>query len=373
VGSHYTSNVVRLQPEMHKVTLQLLNSLDMIGGRLPVDCLHLLRSYMVDILVFSSFGYELGAVEKWTANEPDHISDAITAFPKVGILSSFFPPLIWNALSQIPNARWKRFTRATPILKEFVACRIREVQQLDDFGKESDPNTLVERLLQHKDSSTDQGLPIDTVVAETVAHFIAGSETSSTTLIYLLWQLSCNSDVTQKLQAEIEGVMSDPHVIPDLAVLQELPYLNAFVQEGLRLYGAVPPLLERVVPPGPDFHLMGYALPPGTVVGTQAWSVHRIPDVFPSPEQFNPEHWLNEDPDVTIRVAHMMPFGLGTRTCSGQPLAQAAIRISVAALVRNFTITAHPSTTKASMAQRQGFTNFPAAGECKLIFTPRVD
>ena len=68
------------------------------------------------------------------------------------------------------------------------------------------------------------------------------------------------------------------------------------------MYGAVSSLLERVVPlqsevhaPGAaldQFDIMGHSLPPGTVVGTQAWSMHRDPDVFPNPEFFDPERWL---------------------------------------------------------------------------------
>ncbi|KAJ6586115.1 cytochrome P450 [Mycena capillaripes] len=258
VGPHYTANVPSLQPEMHKITLQLLESLETIAGQQPVDCLQLLRSYMVDIVVFSSFGYELGG-------------------------SSLFPNFVWSALSQIPNARWKRFTRATQTLKQFVAWRVREVQELHG-GKESDAPTLVERLLQHKDSATQEGLALDSVVAETVAHLQA-------------------LDVSQKLRAEIDAVMPDPRVIPDLAHLQDLPYLNAFIQEGIDICSF-----------GSDFQLMQYTLPPGTVVGTQAWSVHRDPDVFPSPDIFNPERWLNDEANVSIRAAHTMPFGLGTRT-----------------------------------------------------------
>ena len=70
------------------------------------------------------------------------------------------------------------------------------------------------------------------------------------------------------------------------------------------MYGAVPSLLERVVPErtsspaggaNEDFDMMGYALPPGTIVSTQAWSMHRVPEVFPSPETFLPERWLPLD------------------------------------------------------------------------------
>ena len=64
------------------------------------------------------------------------------------------------------------------------------------------------------------------------------------------------------------------------------------------MYGSAPSLLERVVPSttaskiDDGFDMMGFALPPGTVVATQAWSMHRDPEIFPSPETFLPERWL---------------------------------------------------------------------------------
>ncbi len=126
----------------------------------------------------------------------------------------------------------------------------------------------------------------------------------------------------QRLQAEMDEAMPDRKVLLDGAGLNRLPYLNAFIKEGtsaltiesltliildtagLRIYGAAPSLLERVVPSrlpsvisksDGDFDMMGYALPPGTIVSTQAWSMHRDAEVFPSPETFLPERWLSVD------------------------------------------------------------------------------
>ena len=64
------------------------------------------------------------------------------------------------------------------------------------------------------------------------------------------------------------------------------------------MYGSAPSLRERVVPSttaskiDEGFDMMGYALPPGTIVATQAWSMHRDVEVFPSPDTFLPERWL---------------------------------------------------------------------------------
>jgi cytochrome P450 len=140
---------------------------------------------------------------------------------------------------------------------------------------------------------------------------------------------------------------------------------------------------------------MGYALPPGTLVATQAWSVHRSPSVFPSPESFLPERWLkiggnNEQLEAMNR--YMMPFGTGSRVCGGQNLAQMVLRIAIAAIARNFDITSPPETTEMTMEMRDSFVCypflflirtclkqptpctqvvFPASMACRLIFNPR--
>jgi len=136
---------------------------------------------------------------------------------------------------------------------------------------------------------------------------------------------------------------------------------------------------------------MGYTLPAGTVVSTQAWSMHRDSTVFPSPDTFLPERWLEcSQAELANMNQHMMPFGTGTRVCGGQNLAQMMLRIAIAAVIRNFTIAAPAETNERSMEIKDSFVSacrstleritsdsravqviFPAAMECKLIFLPR--
>jgi cytochrome P450 len=147
---------------------------------------------------------------------------------------------------------------------------------------------------------------------------------------------------------------------------------------GLRLYGAAPSLLERVVPVSTSknffgaegFDLMGYALPPGTIVGTQSWSLHRDPAVFPSPETFLPERWLpsyaaskeetaedaeREAARLARMASHMMPFGTGSRICGGLNLAHIIMRVVLVAVLRNFEVEAAPGTDEKSMDMRDSF------------------
>lgn len=270
------------------------------------------------------------------------------------------------------------------IMGEFVGARVYEMRAELNAGKlgESEKIPLLRRLLQHKYSS-EQAMPDHDIISEMMGHMIAGSDTTSNSLSYFFWELSRRQDIMIKLQAELDQAMPDPHAIPDTALLQKLPYLNAFLKEGLRLYSAVPSPLERVVPSSTSkngaineaFDLMGYALPPGTIVATQGWSVHRDASIFPSPKTFLPERWLERpgNAEHLFKMAQsLMPFGTGSRVCGGQSLAQMMLRIAVATVARNFDVVAPPETNERSMEIKDSFVIFPASMECKLIFVPRA-
>ncbi|KAJ7264650.1 cytochrome P450, partial [Mycena rebaudengoi] len=372
VGSHYAAaNVARMEPIIRKSTLEAIHHLQAAQGQTAVDCLDLLRILMLDITAFSSFGYTIGGVRNWMLNIPSRLSVSIADFAKMTILSSICNTWVWRAICLVPHKRVALFTQSIPFLKQFVTAKVQEAQQQLKRGEEFESLPLAHRLLMHRHSSTNEALSSEAVTAEIIAHLLAGSEPMSATLAYFLWEISHTLPL-HKLRVEIDSIMPDPVVIPDLTVLQELPYLTAFIQEGLRVYTVIPSLLERVVPATGNFELMEYSLPPGTVVGTQAWSMHKDPAVFPSPECFSPQRWLDgAEPWRSLREEHLMPFGLGSRACVGQQLAHASFRIILAAIIRNFSISADPTTTPASMSTQLVGAGFPSSGECKLVFTPR--
>ena len=63
---------------------------------------------------------------------------------------------------------------------------------------------------------------------------MAGTDTTSITITFLFWELSRRPDIMKKLQAELDEVISDSKVLPDINILQQLPYLGAFLKEGER-------------------------------------------------------------------------------------------------------------------------------------------
>ncbi|KAI0303911.1 cytochrome P450 [Russula brevipes] len=381
---HYTpTSLTQFQPEMHQSALELVNILGgAVNGR-AIDCLSFFRHFMADVVSASSFGHCIGALSRWTVDAEDPLVTAIGDFPKRGILRSAVPTWAWKLVCSIPNRRWRRLCDSDKIMSEFVSERVYEtrLQMVSGALEQSDRTALVHRLLRYY-----AGPSIDTasdrdIVSEHMGHLIGACDTTSTTLSYLCWELSRRADIAGKLQVELDTAMLDCKTLPDISILQELPYLSAFVKEGLRLYGAAPSLLERVVPNCstkmaiPEaFDLMGYALPPGTLVATQSWSVHRNPSIFSSPESFLPERWLetgDNKEQLEAMNQHMMPFGTGSRVCGGQNLAQMVLRIAIAAIARNFDVVSPPETTETSMEMRDSFVIFPASMACHLTFNPR--
>lgn len=174
------------------------------------------------------------------------------------------------------------------------------------------PFTLLSRLQDktEKASSVNQ-LDNTDIAAECMDHMVAGIDTTGDSLCFLMWELSqpASLEFQKRLQDEIRE-----H--PDVS-FDKLSYLDAVVQEGLRCYPAIPMSLPRVVPDGGK-QVDGYFIPGGSIVSSQAYSVHRNNEaVFPSPDVFNPERWMSPVGEAE-RKRHMFAFSHGGRGCVGK-------------------------------------------------------
>ncbi|KAM5544681.1 hypothetical protein V8D89_001579 [Ganoderma adspersum] len=386
-ASHYAmSHILRFEPHIKECVTRLVEVLE-IQPPGSVDSIHILRHLLVDIIRTTVFGMSPLALNNFASGVKDPICDAVRDFFLRAILHSTVPSFIWSALAYVPHTRWRGIYQSDNVLASFVRQHLYELQadppQPDQWsGACGKPTPLMLRMLAQQASGSKDALSDQDIVSECISHLVAGVDTSAATFGFMLWELSRRPDVVQRLRDELDEVIPDRRTIPDHSVLAEQPYLSAFLNEGFRMYGAVSALLERVVPDkgsgalAHPFDILGFDIPPGTIVGTQAWSMHRDPDVFPSPEAFCPERWLPSHPDDGERLAkmsqHLMPFGAGTRACPGRYHAQIVFRATLAALVLNFDLSADPrETSETTMAPRDAFMVQPAARECRLTFAPR--
>jgi cytochrome P450 len=166
----------------------------------------------------------------------------------------------------------------------------------------------------------------DLVLTSCLSMIFAGSETTAISLSSIFYFLVKNPRVYAKLMAEINEAVENGTIedkdgdgIVTWTESQKLPYLDAVIQESFRLHPAPGLLLERVVP-AKGIDILGHFIPGGTIVGCNAWVLHRRPEIFGADvDHFCPERWTDASPDRLREMkATMFQFGAGARTCIGK-------------------------------------------------------
>ncbi|KAI6868135.1 benzoate 4-monooxygenase cytochrome-like protein P450 [Hortaea werneckii] len=183
------------------------------------------------------------------------------------------------------------------------------------------------------------------VLASCTSMIFAGSETTAISLSSIFYNLVKHPRVYQKLMSELNeaaqtGTISErEHSKVSWAESQKLPYLDAVIQESFRVHPAAGLILERVVPPQ-GIEILGEHIRGGTIVGCNAWVLHRRAEIFGSDvDAFRPERWLEAKSDQLKEMkATMFQFGAGARTCIGKNISLLEIYKLVPTFLRNFEI-----------------------------------
>ncbi|KAI0145606.1 cytochrome P450 [Xylariaceae sp. FL1272] len=159
---------------------------------------------------------------------------------------------------------------------------------------------------------------------------IAGGETVATTLSALTCFLTQNPDKLARLTYEIRTAFQEPNQI-NATQAQQLPYLQAVLNEGLRLF---PPASGGAPRVSTGFELHGYYIPPATDINVSPWTITHDEKYFASPWNFKPERWL--DPASTDVKEASRPFLLGPRDCLGRNFAWMELNLVLAKLLWHY-------------------------------------
>ncbi|CAH0045255.1 unnamed protein product [Clonostachys solani] len=200
------------------------------------------------------------------------------------------------------------------------------------------------------------------IASECMDHMVAGIETTGDALCFLMWQLSQPAYVglQDRLRAELR---ENAHMS-----IHELPFLDAIVKEGLRVFPSIPMSLPRCVPAG-GATVDGYWLPEGTTASSQPFSMHRMDEnVFPAPDSFNPDRWLEEKGNAH-RNRLFFSFSAGGRACIGRHLATAEMKTLLCDIYGQFRSTPADEMTADMTMDDQIFTTRPKGQKCLLKFT----
>lgn len=173
----------------------------------------------------------------------------------------------------------------------------------------TDPENVKPTLLTKEYAAVENGtITQSQMQTDARGNIVAGTDTTAITATNAVHMLAHHPEIEKALIEEVSKLPED-FIDTDL---RPLPLLNNVINETLRLCGPVGQALPRYVPKtGAEF--CGYPIPGGTVVGVQAYTMHRNAEIWTRPEEFDPERW--NDPTKDMRHS-FLPFGGGSRSKS---------------------------------------------------------
>jgi cytochrome P450 len=216
---------------------------------------------------------------------------------------------------------WRRYSAAKSAFSDWV---IRLLRARRARGVEGETDDVVGRMLavRHEDGSRMRD---DEIVDELNTVLQSGHSATASGVAWALYEVARHPEVMRKVRAELEGAGPDA----DASQVLKLPYLKAVCYETLRLHSVLPECGRILAEP---VEILGYTIPAGTALAVSIAAIHHHPDLYPEPEQFIPERFIER----SYSSSEFLPFGGGHRRCLGAVLAESIVRIALAEVVRRW-------------------------------------
>ncbi|KAK7442889.1 hypothetical protein CaCOL14_011107 [Colletotrichum acutatum] len=316
------------------------------------DCLSALT---IDILSDVCFGETFDLLRNPT--EKAKVSDGLVQAAKFVSLEGIL--WRWPLLQRmIRKLSYSSTTRGYPA-KMAIGAMIKQRQ--NPSGRQD----IFNYLLTAKSPTTDTPFPDRELFGEAIVMFVAGSDTTSTALLTILWHLLAHRDAYDKLALEVRSIVTT-HDELSYHKIQHLPYLRAVIEEGLRIFppnaGFIP---RQVLQSDGAFVLHGIPLPVGTEIGVANMAMHRNPIYFERPNDFMPERWIGDGQSAVKDKSAFSPFSRGPRACLGRTMAYMEMSLALAAIFLEMDMEFEDSDLEA----RQGYT----ATDSFVLVRPKVN
>ncbi|KAL7284870.1 hypothetical protein ACG7TL_002183 [Trametes sanguinea] len=176
-------------------------------------------------------------------------------------------------------------------------------------------------------------IPEDIVKYSAAQVYSGGADTTASTIVAFVLMMVRHPEVQSRARAEIDNVVGHTR-LPTYGDRAQLPYVDAVLAEVLRVLPPIPAILRQ---PENDDIYDGCLIPKGTMMIENIWGMLHDRNIYPEPDAFMPERWLNvEKHDIyhPLNVA----FGFGRRSCPGRLLAEELAFTTIALLLSSFDI-----------------------------------
>ncbi|CAL8110137.1 unnamed protein product [Orchesella dallaii] len=245
---------------------------------------------------------------------------------------------------------WEEYMKCMPLSYEFLSKFVKDRLAAYDGGE---PEHFTDVFINEIRRTTDPNSSFykergeATLIATLLDLFVAGIETTSTSLTYTLLYLALFPEKQKKLQAEIDRVVGTR--LPTFEDRKRMPYTEATIQEVLRFSSLVPTgLIHKTLT---DVTLGGFNVPKNHWVMANLQGVHHDPEIWGDPENFRPERFLSENGEEVVKHEALLPFSFGKRVCLGESLARDELFLFITGIFQAFDVETDPNSPRPTTEQ----------------------
>lgn len=309
------SSVQRLEPTVQSVADKLVSRLEILrGSGSNINLIDAFSALAGDVIGHYAFAKSLGFMD--SPHFAPHWHKAMMDVSENGYLLVHFTwiePLLRSMPLWLVRLMNPQIISLIEMQKGFE-------QQINDFKLDLAKGRKMtgQRTIFYDMLANDQVRPQEKesqhLRTEAQAVMGAGTVTTAHLLAIVSFHLLDNPDILAKMQAELKTIMPSKDTKPQWQQLEQLPYLSAIVNEGLRMSYGTTHRLQRISPDS-ALKYKQWTIPAGTPVGMTAMLLHNDPNNFPCPRKFDPERWLQ--PSANQLSKYLVSFSKGSRQCLG--------------------------------------------------------
>jgi cytochrome P450 family 135 len=284
-----------------------------------------MQALTLEVILRTVFGVDKGEVGKLA-----ELREALREFLDLTTNPRLLLPVLLIGPERV--RRISAFRRRIERVDELIYREIAARRGADDLAERDDVLSLLVGA-RHEDGSPMSDTEIRD---ELLTLLVAGHETTATSLSWAVERLCRRPDKLARLREEVEAGSDE--------------YLTATIQETLRLRPVISIVLRRLTEP---VEIGGYELPAGVSVAPSIYLMHRNPEIYPNPQAFEPERFLDNPPGTYTWI----PFGGGVRRCLGAAFAQFEMAVVLRELVKRHQI--RPADPRPERVFRRAITETP--------------
>jgi cytochrome P450 len=318
----------------------------------PIDLGAELRLYTVDIIAGLAFGSDVNTIETGDNAIQRNLDEILPAIAR----RSMAPFPYWRYVKLPRDHRLEQCVAHTRVAVDDLVAQARERMQADP-DRAARPRNMLEAMLAAA-AREGSGVTERAVAGNVLTMLLAGEDTTSNSLAWLIYLLHGHPDVLNRARDEVLRVAPETGAL-SIEQVDRLDFIDACAQEALRLKppAAFIPLEALVDTVVGDVQI---------VRGTIVWCVMRAGSLddtwFANAAQFAPQRWLDDTADKKAS----MPFGAGPRTCPGRYLALLEMKVAMAMLLARFDILSVATAHGGAPREKMGFVMEPEALQMRL-------